>query len=159
MDDKKFINVDDINYAIYKIGEWKNHYKINQIGVSSEIPITKNTLNHVKFSMDEIRASKFSIGDKEVNGFVAIAIQLNPSVQDMKVVDIIELEEIEYQNILTELDALDVLSDEDSIPLESEDYLIYKLEKNHHLTTSTPANEFTEKFQAEELKRIEEALD
>lgn len=153
------INIDDINYAIYKIGEWKNDYEINQIGLSREIPVSKNTLNHVKLSMEEIRNSKFDMSDKKVNGFVAIAEQLNPKIQEMDLVDVIELEEKEYQNILSELENLELLDDEDSIPVESEDYLIYKLEKEHHVTKSTPANEFTRQFYISELKRIKEALD
>ena len=36
MAEDKVINLDDINYAVYKIGEWKNHYEINQIGLSKE---------------------------------------------------------------------------------------------------------------------------
>ena len=159
MADEEIINLDDINYAVYKIGEWKNHYEINQIGLSREIPVTKNTITHIKFSMDEIRNSQFSLSDKTVNGFVAIAMQLNPKVQEMELDDVIELEEKEYQNILSELDGLDVLSDDESIPLEGEEYLIYKLEKECHVTTSIPANEFTQKFYEAELKRIEDALD
>ena len=84
MADEEIINLDDINYAVYKIGEWKNHYEINQIGLSREIPVTKNTITHIKFSMDEIRNSQFSLSDKTVNGFVAIAMQLNPKVQEME---------------------------------------------------------------------------
>ena len=137
MADEEIINLDDINYAVYKIGEWKNHYEINQIGLSREIPVTKNTITHIKFSMDEIRNSQFSLSDKTVNGFVAIAMQLNPKVQEMELDDVIELEEKEYQNILSELDGLDVLSDDESIPLDGEEYLIYKLEKDCHVTTST----------------------
>ena len=159
MADEEIINLDDINYAVYKIGEWKNHYEINQIGLSREIPVTKNTITHIKFSMDEIRNSQFSLSDKTVNGFVAIAMQLNPKVQEMELDDVIELEEKEYKNILSELDGLDVLSDDESIPLDGEEYLIYKLEKDCHVTTSTPANEFTQKFYEEELKKIEDALD
>jgi DNA-directed RNA polymerase specialized sigma subunit len=159
MADEEIINLDDINYAVYKIGEWKNHYEINQIGLSREIPVTKNTITHIRFSMDEIRNSQFSLSDKTVNGFVAIAMQLNPKVQEMELDDVIELEEKEYQNILSELDGLDVLSDDESIPLDGEEYLIYKLEKDCHVTTSTPANEFTQKFYEEELKKIEDALD
>jgi DNA-directed RNA polymerase specialized sigma subunit len=109
--------------------------------------------------MDEIRASQFDLSDKKVNGFVAIAMQLNPKVQEMKLDDIIELEENEYQNILEELDNLDVLSEDESIPLETDEYLIYKLEKDCHVTTSIPANEFTKQFYQDELKRIEDALD
>lgn len=159
MADEEIINLDDINYAVYKIGEWKNHYEINQIGLSREIPVTKNTITHIRFSMDEIRNSQFSLSDKTVNGFVAIAMQLNPKVQEMELDDVIELEENEYQNILSELDGLDVLSDDESIPLDGEEYLIYKLEKDCHVTTSTPANEFTQKFYEAELKKIEDALD
>lgn len=159
MADEEIINLDDINYAVYKIGEWKNHYEINQIGLSREIPVTKNTITHIRFSMDEIRNSQFSLSDKTVNGFVAIAMQLNPKVQEMELDDVIELEEKEYQNILSELDGLDVLSDDESIPLDGEEYLIYKLEKDCHVTTSTPANEFTQKFYDNELKKIEDALD
>ena len=159
MSDDKKIDVNDINYAVYKLGNWKNDYEINQIGLSKEIPVTEPTITHIKFSMDEIRNSQFSLSDKTVNGFVAIAMQLNPKVQEMELDDVIELEEKEYQNILSELDGLDVLSDDESIPLDGEEYLIYKLEKDCHVTTSTPANEFTQKFYEEELKKIEDALD
>ena len=158
MSDDKIINVDDINYAVYKIGNWENDYEINQIGLSSEIPVTKNTVFHVKSSMDEIRNSEFSVSDKKVNGFVAIAMQLNPKVQDMELDEIIELEQTEFDNITSELDGLEVLS-EGTLPLDGEDYLIYKLQKECHVTTSTPANEFTEKFYEQELKKIEDALD
>ena len=159
MADENIINLDDINYAVYKIGEWKNHYEINQIGLSREIPVTKNTIDHIKFSMDEIRNSEFALSDKKVNGFVAIAFQLNPKVQEMEIDDIVELEEKEYNDILSELENLELLSDDETIPLDNEEYLIYKLEKDCHVTTSTPANEFTRKFYADELKKIEEALD
>lgn len=159
MADEKIINLDDINYAVYRIGEWKNHYEINQIGLSNEVPVTKNTVMHVKFSMDEIRNSKFDISDQSVNGFVAIALQLNSKLQDMDLKEVIELEEKEYNNILEELDALDLLNDEDSLPLDGEEYLIYKLEKDCHVTVSIPANEYTKKYFDNEVKKIEDALD
>ena len=159
MAEDKVINLDDINYAVYKIGEWKNHYEINQIGLSKEIPVTKNTIEHIKFSMEEIRNTEFSLSDKKVNGFVAIAMQLNHAVQEMELDDAIELEEKEYQNILEELEGLELLSDDETLPLETDEYLIYKLEKDCHVTTSIPANEFTKQFYKDELKRIEDALD
>ena len=159
MAEDKVINLDDINYAVYKIGEWKNHYEINQIGLSKEIPVTKNTIDHIKFSMEEIRNTEFSLSDKKVNGFVAIAMQLNRTVQEMELDDAMELEEKEYQNILEELEGLELLSDDETLPLETDEYLIYKLEKDCHVTTSIPANEFTKQFYKDELKRIEEALD
>ena len=159
MVDEKNINVNDINYAVYKIGDWKNSYEINQIGLSSEIPATKNTIDHVKFSMEEIRNTEFSISDKKVNGFVAIAMQLNPKVQEMELDDVVSLEAEEYDNILSELDNLELLEDDSTIPLDGEEYLIYKLQKDCHVTTSTPANDFTKKFYENELKKIEDALD
>jgi len=159
MADEKIINLDDINYAVYRIGEWKNHYEINQIGLSNEVPATKNTVMHVKFSMDEIRNSKFDISDKTVNGFVAIALQLNSKLQEMDLDEVIELEEKEYENILEELDNLDLLNDEDSLPLDGEDYLIFKLEKDCHVTISIPANDFTKNHFENEVKKIEDALD
>ena len=155
----EIINVDDINYAVYKIGDWKNSYEINQIGISREIPVTKNTVRHVKLSMEEIRMSTFEISDKSVNGFVAIALQLNPKVQEMEMDDVIALEEKEYEDILKELDDLVLLDENESIPIETEDYLIYKLEKECHVTTSIPANEFTKKYYQDEIKKIEDALD
>ena len=158
MNDDNLIKVDDINYVIYKIGEWKNHYEINQIGLSREIPVSKNTLTHVKLSMDEIRASKFEISDKTVNGFVAIAMQLNPKIQEMDLDEAVELEKKEFEEILSELEDLEFLNDDDTISLDGEDYLIYKIEKEHHVTNSIPANEFTRKFYLEEMKRIEDAL-
>ena len=158
MVDNEKINVDDIIYAIYKLGDWKNHYEVNQIGLSREIPVTKNTITHVKFSMDEIRASQFEISDQTVNGFVAIAIQLSSKIQDMEIEDVIKLEEKEFQNILKELDDLKVLDDDTTVPLDGEEYLIYKLEKDCHVTNSIPANDYTKKFYLEEMKRIEDAL-
>lgn len=158
MSNDEIVNVNDINYAIYKIGDWKNDYEINQIGLSNEIPVTKNTVFHVKMSMDEIRKSEFAFSDKTVNGFVAIATQLNPKILEMDVDDIISLEKEEYDNIINELDGLELLAEEDSIPLDSEEYLIYKLQKECHVTTATPANEYTLKFHANELKKIEDAL-
>lgn len=158
MANDEIINVDDMNYTIYKIGNWKNSYEINQVGLSSEIPATKNTVHHIKLSMEEIRKSEFSISDKTVNGFVAIAMQLNPKLQDMSIDEIISLEKEEYDNILVELDGLELLDENDSVPLENEEYLIYKLQKECHVTTATPANEFTEKFHVSELKKIEDAL-
>lgn len=159
MADDEIINVDDINYAIYTIGEWENTYEINQIGLSSEIPATKNTVFHVKFSMEEIRNTKFSSSDKEINGFVALALHLNPKIQEMELDEVIELEEKEYQDILKELDGLELLDDGETIPLDGEDYLIYKLEKDCHVTTSIPANSFTTDYYNNELKKIEDALD
>ena len=121
MSDDKKIDVNDINYAVYKLGNWKNDYEINQIGLSKEIPVTEPTITHIKFSMDEIRKSQFDISTKTVNGFVAIALQLNPKVQEMDLDDVIELEQKEYDNIIDELDNLELLDEDQEPTVESEE--------------------------------------
>ena len=154
----KIIEMNDINYAVYKLGQWKNSYEINQIGLSDEIPVTKNTVEHVKHSMDEIRNSTFEIDDLKVNGFVAIAIQLNPKVQEMDLKEACELEEKEFELILEELDNLELLDNDESMELENWDYLIYKLQKDCHVTKSTPANGFALKHYVEEMQKIEDSF-
>ena len=158
MSDDKKINVNDINYAIYKLGNWKNTYEINQIGLSKEIPVTKPTITHIKFSMDEIRKSQFDISNRTVNGFVAIAFQLNPKIQEMELDDVIELEQKEFDNIIDELDNLELLDEDSTVDLDDDSYLIYKLEKECHVTTSIPANEHTKKYYEEEMKRIDNTV-
>ena len=158
MSDDNKINVNDINYAVYKLGNWKNEYEINQIGLSKEIPVTKPTITHIKFSMDEIRNSQFDISNKTVNGFVAIAFQLNPKIQEMELEDVIELEQKEFDNIIDEFDNLELLDENSTIDLDDENYLIYKLEKECHVTTSIPANEHTKKYYEDEMKRIDDAV-
>ena len=158
MSDDKKMNFNAINYAIYKLGNWKNTYEINQIGLSKEIPVTKPTITHIKFSMDEIRKSQFDISNRTVNGFVAIAFQLNPKIQEMELDDVIELEQKEFDNIIDELDNLELLDEDSTVDLDDDSYLIYKLEKECHVTTSIPANEHTKKYYEEEMKRIDDAV-
>ncbi|WP_407379706.1 hypothetical protein [Methanobrevibacter sp.] len=158
MSDDKKINVNDINYAIYKLGNWKNTYEINQIGLSKEIPVTKPTITHIKFSMDEIRKSQFDISNRTVNGFVAIAFQINPKIQEMELDDVIELEQKEFDNIIDELDNLVLLDEDSTVDIDDENYLIYKLEKECHMTISIPANEHTKKYYEDEMKRIDDAV-
>lgn len=154
----KKIKADDINYAIYKLGKWKNRYEINQVGLSREIPITENTLEHVKLSMDEIRRAEFEINKTTVNGFVAIAFQINPKIQNMDLNEAISLEQEEYDNIMRELDSIKLLDNEEDISLENEDYLIYKLEKECHVTQSIPANKHTLEHHKKEMERIDESI-
>ncbi len=154
----EIVKFDDINYAIYKIGEWENDYQINQIGISDEIPVNQNTLDHVKLSMDEIRRAEFEIDDTTVNGFVAIAYQLNPKIQEMDLNKAVELEQKEYDSIIEELDKIELEPDDEFIELDDENYLVYKLEKECHVTKSIPANEHTLKHHTEEVKRIEDSI-
>lgn len=157
-DSLKTINADDINYAVYKIGDWKNDYEINQVGLSSEIPVTESTVDHVKLSMDEIRRAEFEIDGTVVNGFVVIAYQINPKIRDMDINEAIELEQKEYDEIVKELDDLELIGNDESIPLEGEDYLIYKLEKECHVTQSIPANKHTLEHYKKEMKRIDDSI-
>lgn len=158
MSEDNKIDVNDINYAIYRLGNWKNNYEINQIGLSKEIPVTEPTITHIKFSMDEIRKSQFDISNRTVNGFVAIAFQINPKIQQMDLDDVIKMEEKEFNNILDELDNLELLDEDSTIDLDDENYLVYKLEKECHMTISIPANEHTKKYYEEEMKRIDDAV-
>lgn len=158
MSENKKFNVDDINYVVYKIGDWKNNYEINQIGLSHEIPITNPTVTHIKHSMEEIRKSEFDISNKTVNGFVAIAFQLNPKVQEMELDDVIDLEQKEFDLINEELDNLELLAGDLTIDIDDENYLIYKLEKECHVTIAIPANEHTKQFYKDEMKRIDDAV-
>ena len=108
--------------------------------------------------MDEIRKSQFDISNRTVNGFVAIAFQLNPKIQEMELDDVIELEQKEFDNIIDELDNLELLDEDSTVDLDDDSYLIYKLEKECHVTTSIPANEHTKKYYEEEMKRIDDAV-
>lgn len=118
------ISFNDVNYAIYKIGKWKNSYRINLIGTSSEIPVTETTKEHVLNNMHEIRKSKFELDGKEVNGLVGLSIQLNPQLQGENIDDIVAEEEEEYKNIVDEINALELEDPDGSIELENNKFLI-----------------------------------
>ena len=76
----------------------------------------------------------------------------------MDLEDVISLEQEEYDNIVEELDNLELLDENSTIDLDDETYLIYKLEKECHVTTSIPANEHTKKYYEAEMKRIDDAV-
>ena len=150
------VSFNDVNYAIYKIGNWKNKYKINLIGISDEIPVTESTKDHVLGNMKEIRNSIFEMNDEKVNGIVGLSIQLNPLLKKRNLKDIIAEEEKEYKNIVKEIDELELEDPNDSILLENNKFLIYKLEKDHHVTVAKPANSLTLKHHAEEIVKLKE---
>lgn len=155
-DDDYKIKCNNIDYAIYKVGNWKNEYKLNLVGTSDEIPVTNVTKKHVLFNMDEIRKSEFDMGDRKVNGMVALGSQLNPELSKMSIDDLIALEEEEYKNIKEEIDNLELLDDEEEIDLSTDQYLIYKLVKEHHsLTASKPVNQYTMEHHMEEIKSLQ----
>ena len=150
----KMISFNDINYAIYRIGKWKNSYKLNLIGISNEIPATEVTKDHVLFSMNEIRKSTFEIEGKEVNGIVGLSIQLNMSLRGIAIDDLIMEEKQEYEDIVDEINSLEFEDSDGAIELENDKFLIYKLEKDHHVTNAKPANALTIKYHSEEIQRL-----
>lgn len=151
------ISFNNVNYAIYKIGNWKNSYEINLIGNSNEIPATEITKKHVLSNMDEIRASTFEMREKKVNGIVGLSIQLNLKLQGMDLDEIIAEEEKEYKNILDEINELKFEDPNGSIELENDKFLIYKLEKEYNVTVAKPANVKTMKHHMGEIQRLKES--
>ena len=149
------IKCNDINYAIYTVGNWKNDYEINLIGTSNEIPVTNVCKDHVLFNMEQIRKSVFELDGKKLNGILALAKQLNPDLDKKSLDDLINQEEKEYKSIVGEINKLPLLDDGESVEFNSEKYLIYKLEKEEHsITTSKPANKFTLNHHLEEIKKL-----
>jgi len=151
------INLDDMNYAIYKLGNWKTEYKINLIGLSNEIPLTENTKDHVIFSMNQIRNSEFDFNGTPVNGFIALAYGTNPNIQKMPVNELIDLEKQEFDNIMDELNDLEFLKN--PIKLDDDEYLIYKLEEECHIRKAIPANEFTLAYHNAEIEKLKKQID
>lgn len=150
------INCDNINYAVYKIGNWQNDYEINIIGTANEIPVTKPTLEHMLKQMDHIRVSVFNIGGKEVNGMIGLAMQFNPSFASRDLDELVELEEKEYKNIMDELNGLELKDAKDVIFLDTDEFVIYKLEYDGHTLSPKPYNDYAKKHQMEEIKRLKE---
>ncbi len=156
MAEDKEIKCDNINYAVYKIGNWKNDYEINIIGTASEIPVTKPTLEHMLKQMDHIRTSVFEIGGKEVNGMIGLAMQFNPSFATRDIDELIELEEKEFKNIMDELNSAELKTAEDTIALDTDEFVIYKLEYDGHTLSPKPYNDYAKRHQMEEIKRLKE---
>ena len=96
-------------------------------------------------------------GKHEKNELMKLLLKSFPEI-DMDLDDVIALGQKEYESILEELDNLELLSDDGSVSLDTEDYLIFKLEKECHVTNSIPANLHTKKYYVDELKRIEKSL-
>lgn len=156
MSEYETISASNINYAIYKIDDWKNEYKINILGTSRELPLTQVTKKHMLKNMEQIRLSEFELPGKVINGMLALAMQLNPEIAKEDIDELIKLEEKEFKMISEELDSLEYIDSSEFISLDSEEYVIYKLEYDGHMLVSKPANEFTEKHHMEEIKRLKE---
>ncbi|MDR2545574.1 MAG: hypothetical protein LBD03_08615 [Methanobrevibacter sp.] len=151
------IKFSDINYSIYKIGSWNNSYKINLIGKSNEIPVTKSTVDHVLLSMNEIRKSNFEVDGENINGILALSTQLNSELKETPIKELIAIENDEYKNIVDEINELKLETPEKSVKLDNDQYLIYKLEKEHHITIAKPANKFTENYHVEEIEKLKKS--
>lgn len=156
MVEDKEIKCDNINYAVYKIGNWENDYEINIIGTASEIPVTKPTLEHMLKQMDHIRTSVFEVGGKEVNGMIGLAMQFNPSFASRDIDELIELEDKEFKNIMDELNSVELKTAEDTIALDTDEFVIYKLEYDGHTLSPKPYNDYAKRHQMEEIKRLKE---
>ena len=145
MAEDKEIKCDNINYAVYKIEDWENDYEINIIGTAREKPVTQ---------MEHIRVSVFEIGGKEVNGMIGLGMQLNQSMQKRDLDELIQQEEKEYQSIMEELNAIELKSAEDTISLDTDEYVIYKLEYDGHTLSPKPYNDYAIRHQKEEIERL-----
>lgn len=151
------IKANNPDYVIYKLGDWKNNYELNLVGISNEIPVTNVTCHHVLNNMEQIRKSEFEIEGETVNGLVALPRQLSLDLQKRPLNDLIAQEETEYNNILDEVNNLELLDDDEDIDLTGDEYLIYKLMvEKHSITTSKPANQYTLNHHMEELKKLDE---
>ena len=120
----KEIKFGNENYTIYRIGDWKNDYKLNVTGTSSQLPASEPTKKHLLLQMEQIRKAQFDFKEKTVNGMVGIGLQLNENLIDMPIEDLIKLEEEEYKNILDEMDNLKLEPNDKFVSLDTEDYLI-----------------------------------
>ena len=156
MVEEKEIKCDNINYAVYKIGNWENDYEINIIGTANEIPVTKPTLEHMLKHMDHIRASVFEIGGKEINGMIGLSMQFNPILASRDLDELIEQEEKEFKSIMDELNSIELKKAEDTIALDTDEFVIYKLEYDGHTLSPKPYNDYAKKHQMEEIKRLKE---
>ena len=156
MAEEKEIKCDNINYAVYRIGDWKNDYEINILGTASEIPVTKPTLDHMVKHMDHIRASVYEIDGKEINGMIGLAMQFNPSFASRDLDELIDLEEKEFESIMDELNSIELKTAEDTIALDTDEFVIYKLEYDGHTLSPKPYNDYAKRHQMEEIKRLKE---
>ncbi|WP_297979282.1 hypothetical protein [uncultured Methanobrevibacter sp.] len=154
MADETKIKCDNINYAVYDIADWKNDYVINILGTARELPVTKPTLDHMLKQMDHIRVSVFEIGDKEVNGMIGLAMQFNPALLSRDLDELIALEEKEFEMIMDELNNLELKEADDEIELDTDEYVIYKLEYEGHSLSPKPYNDYAKEHHKQEVERL-----
>ena len=152
----KEIKFGNENYTIYRIEEKKNDYKLNVTGTSSQLPASEPTKKHLLLQMEQIRKAQFDFKEKTVNGMVGIGLQLNENLIDMPIEDLIKLEEEEYKNILDEINNLKLEPNDKFVSLDTEDYLIYKLEMEHDGLKVQPATPFTLEFHLKEVEKLRE---
>ena len=65
MADDEMINVDDINYAIYRIGEWENDYEINQIDCQMKSLLLKTQSSILNYPWMKSEALNFQYPIKQ----------------------------------------------------------------------------------------------
>lgn len=153
-DDDKLVFFNDDSYAVYRLGKWRNNYKLNLLGIDNEIPATQITKNQSLNIIDEIRKYNFNFKGFRINGMVGLAIRFN-GLQNEDVGELIDTEEKEYYNIKNELNKLKLENPSDFIEINNEKFLIYKLRENcHGAILSKPVNEFTRKYSTVYLSKI-----
>ncbi len=150
------IECGDINYSVYTIGKWDKNYEINLIGTSPQIPATQPTKKHVMLQMEQIRNARFTWQEKEVNGMIGLALQLNKQLQEKPVDDLIKQEKQEFEQITRELKKLKLKNNKETIKLDTNEYLIYKLEMEHDGIKPRPATPYTEEYHKKEVEEIKE---
>ena len=150
------IKFGDINYSIYTIGQWNKNYEINLIGTSNEIPASLPTKKHVILQMEQIRNARFTWQEKEVNGMIGLALQLNKNLQEKPVNELIKQEQKEFEQITRELKNLKLENSKKTLKLNTKDYLIYKLEIEHDGIKPSPATPFTEEYHKKQVNEIKE---
>ena len=85
---------------------------------------------------------------------IGLGMQLNQSMQKRDLDELIQQEEKEYQSIMEELNALELKSAEDTISLDTDEYVIYKLEYDGHTLSPKPYNDYAIRHQKEEIERL-----
>ena len=87
---------------------------------------------------------------------IGLAMQFNPSFATRDIDELIELEEKEFKNIMDELNSAELKTAEDTIALDTDEFVIYKLEYDGHTLSPKPYNDYAKRHQMEEIKRLKE---
>ena len=87
---------------------------------------------------------------------IGLAMQFNKSFASRDLDELIDLEEKEFKNIMDELNSIELKKAEDTISLDTDEFVIYKLEYDGHTLSPKPYNDYAKRHQMEEIKRLKE---